>query len=389
MRVVPWIVFAAMTAGFVSPSKADDENLAGQNPEATLQWKPLAFADLDGWRETDPGPALDAFKATCGSSQDQIRLSDACIAAEALRAGNSNEIRAFFETHFKPFAAVQDGAERKGFFTGYFEPLVAASRHRTKGFMVPLYRRPTELVDMRTVSPPPGWDAEFSYARKTEDGLIPFPDRAAIEAGYLDGRGLEIAFLESRIDAFFIHVQGSARLAMTDGTQMRVTFSAKNGHPYTSIGRRLVDRGVVSRDEMTMSVLRRWLQENPDAGRQLMQENASYIFFDVADDLGKTDGPIGAAGVPLRERASLAIDHRFHAYGLPIWIDIDEAPTGSPWRGHRGLTIAQDTGSAIRGPTRADLFMGMGDAAGRLAGEIKHGGRFVVFRPRNRIDDGG
>jgi len=388
---------------------------------------PDGFSSLAGWDGADHAGALAAFRASCRKLIENPpharrlgpapeRLLSLCEPAEKAaaivrQAGSAAAARSFFETRFDPVVLRDDGGERAGFFTGYFEPTVAASRTQTARFRVPLYRPPKDLVRSKDVELPSGWDPELSFARAGPGGITPYPDRAEIETGALEGQGLELAYVDSWIEAFFIHIQGSAQLRFSDGSLMRLAYAAKNGRPYTAIGRLLIAAGTIGRDAMTMPVLRQWLEDNPDAGLALMRKNASFIFFREAEGLRPDDGPVGAAGVPLRAGISLAVDRNWHLFGMPVWVDVEAGAaaqqgmgqsTGTdaggtsgtqslpaPWRGHRGLMIAQDTGSAIVGPTRADLFLGTGPDAGAIAGLVKHPGRFVILWPKPADRSGG
>jgi len=353
----------------------------------------LDYADIEGWRDADHAGAFAAFQASCRkllenpphvrrlglAVDDLLSVCRAALAQPGALGGAAAQ--AFFENRFHPVTIEDSAGERQGFFTGYFEPAVAASRVRSDQFPIPLYRRPANLVQTKDRELPPSWNPDFAFAELGPDGLRPYADRAAIEAGHLEGRGLELAFVESWIEAFFIHVQGSARLRFADGSLMRVAFAAKNGHPYQSIARLLIEAGRIEKASMTMPALRQWLVDHPQAGLALMRRNPSFIFFREAEDLRAEDGPVGAAAVPLRPGISLAVDRTWHLFGTPIFIDVP-ALDPQTWRGRRGLMIAQDTGSAIVGPTRADIFIGTGDAAGAEAGVIKHGGRFVILWPK-------
>jgi membrane-bound lytic murein transglycosylase A len=355
----------------------------------------LAFSDLSGWDGADHGAALAAFRATCRRLSDhppharRLAMPVADLAAACRRAldlpadAGAASARAFFESTFQPVALVDDGSEKEGFFTGYFEPVVAASPVRDAAFPVPLYAPPDDLVQVKEQDRPAGWDPELGYARKAAAGLEPYPDRAEIEAGLLDGRGLELAFVGSHVEAFFIHVQGSVRLQMPDGSELRLTYAAKNGRPYSSIGRLLAETGAYAPKDVTMPVLRGWLEDNPEAGRELMRRNRSFIFFRRAQGLGPDDGPEGAAKVAMKAGTGIAVDRFWHLFGTPVWIDVAVAdPAGGSQARWRNLMVAQDTGSAIVGPTRADIFTGSGEAAGAAAGIIRHRGRFVVLWPK-------
>ena len=268
-------------------------------------------------------------------------------------------------------------AAGQGFFTGYYEPEVAGSLTRTSEFTVPLLSPPDDLVEFDPAHPPPGLDPALRFAMRTADGFSEYADRAAIMAGALDGRGLELVWLADPIDAFFIHIQGAARIRLTDGRSLRVTYAAKTGHPYTPIGRVLVERGALKSGTATMPAIRAWLAAHPGEAAALMGENRSYIFFREAPVDDPALGPVAAAKVPLTPGRSLAVDRLLHSFHLPVWVDTTLPDQTSFSR----LMIAQDTGSAIVGAARGDIFFGSGDAAGSIAGAMSARGRFVVLAP--------
>lgn len=353
-----------------------------------VRLEPLEFSDLPGWAGTDAVPALRAFRrsapallaAPAGERPDSFGVSAARLRPAAERAASQGEgsARAFFERFFRPARIrLDEAAGREGFLTGYYEPEIAASRERSRRFRVPLLAPPPDLARVRD-------DPRFpeGFARRTASGgLEPYPDRAAIENGLLGGRGLEIAWLESAVDAFFVHVQGSARLRLPGGSAMRVGFAAKNGHRFTAIGRVLVARGELTLEEADMGGIRRWLAEVGEArARALLHENRSFIFFRELPPGAPGEGPVGAAGIPLTAMGSLAVDGRLHRYGTPFFVSAGplgpgEAPFAAP-------LVAQDTGSAIRGPARGDLFVGSGEEAGRVAGAVRHDAAFHVLLPK-------
>jgi membrane-bound lytic murein transglycosylase A len=247
----------------------------------------------------------------------------------------------------------------------------------TREFSVPLYRAPDDLVEIEPGAAA-GLDASFRFARRTAAGLAEHPDRGAIMAGALAGRGLEFVYLRDPVDAFFIQVQGAARVRLTDGTRMRITYAAKTGHPYTSIGKVLIDMGALKAGAVTMQSIRAWLAAHPEAVADVLARNRSYVFFREAPVADEGLGPIAAAKVPLTPGRSLAVDRLVHTFHAPVYIETT-LPDGAPWR---RLMIAQDTGSAIVGPARGDIFFGSGDAAGELAGRTQAGGRFFLLMPK-------
>ncbi len=355
---------------------------------ATAELHAAEFHELDGWSEDDHEAAFTAFRrsalraATEAPKTRALGIDGTALAAIARKAlalperPGAKLSRAFFEENFVPRRVGADG-----FFTGYYEPEVEARLEPEPGFTVPLLRPPPELVEVDEADPPANLPAGMRFARRTETGVEPFFDRGEIERGALDGRGLEIAWLADPVDAFFIHIQGAARLRLADGSLLRVTYAAKSGHDYTPVGRVLLERGVLQRGNVSMQTIRAALAADSEAARSAMWTNRSYIFFREAAVEDAALGPIAAAKVPLSTGRSLAVDRTLHTFHAPVWIEtsLPEAEGGGPF--HR-LLIAQDTGSAIIGPARGDIFFGSGDEAGRVAGRMAAKGRFVVFVPR-------
>jgi membrane-bound lytic murein transglycosylase A len=354
--------------------------------------EPLAWSALTGWTADDHAAAFDTFLASCDSKAMRSRqpraehVTDAplrriCAAARALGPARGKEARQFFETYFKP-VRIAKLADTDGFLTGYYEPVVEGSRQPTREFMVPVYRQPADLI-------PGVRQAGLGFAnkggawRKVGNRRVPYYERAEIEDGALDGKGLEICWLKDPVDAFFMQIQGSARVRLEDGAILRLNYAAHNGYPYTPVGKLLVDSGAVPKEEMSMDRIRQWMEAHPDEGKKLRRQNRSFVFFRVAD-LAAHEEAIGAQGIPLTSGRSIAVDRRLHAYGTPFWIDARLPLTGeSATDPFRRLMIAQDTGSAIVGPARADIYFGAGEAAGRVAGRIKHPAAFVMLVPRS------
>lgn len=352
------------------------------------------FADVAGWAEDDHLAAFAAFRITCrailgdqAALRDALPASDglvaACRAAAAVGEAPAKEAaRTFFEAHFSPFEIVPPSGQ--GFLTAYYEPELQASLTRSEAYPVPALGRPADLVTLKQGETRPGLDAGLQAARQIASGLEAYADRAAIWAGALDGRGLEIAWLRDHADLFITQVQGSARVKFTDGSHARLVYAGRNGHPYTSVGRKIVERGGMTVEEMTLAKLMAYLRADPARGRALMEENRSYVFFALNRDLPADQGPIGGAGVPLTTGRSLAIDRTIWPYGLPVFIDTNPLTPAGPRARIARLMIAQDTGSAIVGPARGDFFMGSGDEAGDRAGLVRDSMRFVVLLPTGK-----
>ncbi|WP_058635906.1 murein transglycosylase A [Aureimonas ureilytica] len=354
------------------------------SPPDLPPWRLLSFEAMPDWPAVDPTPAFLAFSrsapallsAEAGAWGEPFRA--AAEAALRDRARTPDEARRFFEHFFRPARFADDAP---GFLTGYYEPELPASRMRSPAFPVPLYRAPPDLVRLPPSEPlPEGLDDAQGFARLDASGrLVPYPDRAAIEDGWLSAQGLELVWLADPVDAFFVHVQGSARLRLEDGSTLRVGYAAKNGHRFTAIGRVLVAEGELPLEEADMAGIRRWLAAHPERAPALMRRNRSFIFFREIEGADPNAGPIGGQGVSLTPMASLAVDAGFTAYGTPILVDAPELIVEStPFR---RLVIAQDTGSAIIGAERGDLFTGSGETAGTLAGMIRHSARWTVLLP--------
>lgn len=352
------------------------------------------FAAIEGWPGDDHAEGFRTFLLTCRPILDGTaalreaipppeELRRACLAARELASAGEpdrDRARGFFERYFLPYEIRPGGGD--GFLTAYFEPEIEAAREPTARFPVPVLGRPVDLVTLPQGEGAPGLPPGLQAARRTAEGLVPYPDRAAIWRGALAGAGLEIAWLRDEAELFIVQVQGSARLILPDGTRTRLTYAGRNGHPYTSIGRKLVERGEIALPEMSLERLMAWLRADPARGRALMEENQSYIFF-ARDDQGDPDlGPIGGAGVPLTAHRALAIDRTIWPYGLPVFVDFAPlSPSGGRIRITR-LMVAQDTGSAILGAARGDYFMGSGREAGTRAGLVRDPARFIVLLPR-------
>lgn len=341
---------------------------------------PVGFDDMPGFADDDLGPAFETLLRSCARIRADHPMAGACRAAEGRAGSDETAIRAYFTGNFSPYRI--EPAAGDGLLTAYYEPVVPGSRTRTERFSTPLFPLPAGLVPVTDGNRPEGWDPDLTWGLETESGLRPFATRAEIDAGVLDGTVKPLAYVEDAVEAFYIHIQGSTRVLLPDGSLMRVGFAGKNGHPYSSVGKAMQDRGIEPEGGFSMDGMRAWFRDNPDRAAELMQVNSSYIFFREIEGLGAELGPIGGQGVPLAAGRSIAVDTAFHRYGTPVYIDarVQSGPrrTFEPFR---RLMIAQDTGSAIKGPARADLFWGTGGKAGSTAGGIKAAGAFYVLLP--------
>jgi membrane-bound lytic murein transglycosylase A len=352
---------------------------------------PLNFDDLPGWNADRHSRAYEAFMRSAARAREKPYKSGTLgvsfgsgetVLGVALSAGPLDDDRArrFFEVHFVP-CAIRTGDGERGFATGYYEPVVEASPVQTALFRYPLLRVPPDLVKVHQGNRPPDMDPYFAFGRKGPAGISEYHDRQAIERGALNGLELEIAWLADLVDLFFIHVQGCARLLLPGGRVLRVTYAAKTGHRFTGPGGVLTALGEIPRDRVTMQSIREWFRRNPGRVNEILWQNRSYIFFREAPVDDPRLGPVAAAKVPLTPGRSIAVDRLLHTFGTPFFIDAPdlELIDGAPLR---RLMIAQDTGSAITGPARADIFVGSGDEAGQVAGVIRHHADFYALLPR-------
>ena len=364
--------------------------------EPRLVLTKTSFKKIIGWNGDKHDQALAVFIRSCAKIKKiPIRFpmgsiggvaddwQKPCNIASALPLDRPDLARRFFETRFQPFLATADGRP-EGLFTGYFEMELRGSWLRKGPYTTPIYERPPELVEVNLGVFKNDLKGQKLLGKVVAGKFIPFEDRGEIEAGALSGRGLELIWVDSPIDAFFLHVQGSGRVMMDDGTIIRIGYAARNGHPYYSIGKELIKMGELKRERVSMQSIRSWLNDHPRKALRLMATNRSFIFFRILDggvkSLGKQQGPVGAQGVLLTPGRSLAVDRRYISLGIPMWLDTtDPVNTSEPLR---RLVIAQDTGSAIKGPVRGDLFWGFGAMAATKAGLMKQTGRYFLLLPK-------
>jgi membrane-bound lytic murein transglycosylase A len=360
------------------------------------QYIPLSFADIPGWNEDDHLAAYKAFRTSCkpivaqrsALADDKAlghSLRDPCRLARETNISDAATARVFFEAHFIPIQISRLG-EGDGLVTGYYEPILEGSLTRTDVYNVPVYRRPSNLFVRGYRQDAPDLPNKGPVYRKIgRRKLVPYYDRAEIEDGAIAGRGLEICWLKDETDLLFAQIEGSARIRLSDGLTIRLNYDGHNGYPYTSVGRVLIDRGIIPKEQMSMQRIREWMEQNPDAAKDVRRQNRAYVFFREVQ-LSDKDEPVGAQGVPLTPGRSIAVDSSLHVYGTPFFIEgelpIDSAQSKTPF--HR-LMIAQDTGSAIVGPARADLYFGTGADAGKVSGRMKHNMHFVMLVPK-RLD---
>lgn len=354
----------------------------------------VEFDDIDGFAADDLADAFDAFRRSAeiiaAKAQEQrgaVAPSPSLVAACRAALAGISEPGPFFRRWFRP-----QRINAHGFVTAYYEVEVEARRSPEPGFTTAVLSRPRDLVTLNAAPLLAPSGEKLTSARRRADGaLAPYPERRAIEEESAAPSAHPLAYVRDAVELFLIQVQGSARLRLPGGESIALTYAGRNGWPYTSIGRLMVERGLAPQTEMSLDVLKETLRRlgaRPgEAGRRLMQENRSYVFFQVDESDGRRIGPIGGQGAPLTPFRSIAVDRSIWSYGLPFWIDAK-----IPWQGEaetafRRLMIAQDTGSAIIGPARADLFFGSGEAAGHRAGGVRHAAEMFVLAPKDVGDD--
>ena len=380
---------AALSLSALVPAAAQMNPLKIPNS----QFEPLAWSDLAGWSEDDHLAAFKTFMDSCKAILPRVSpgreagpmfdaLQDVCRRGRTYVASDSEKARGFFETNFRPvrIATLGDAA---GFLTGYYEPIVDGSPTWSEQFQVPVYRKPSNLIPAGRRRLTEGFPNKGTVGRKLgRKKIVPYYERGEIEDGVLTGRNLEICWLSDPIDLLFIQIQGSARIRMPDGSIVRVNYAAHNGHPHSLVGRFLIENGAIPREEMSMDRIRKWMEENPEEAKEIRAKNKSYVFFREAA-LSAEEEPKGAQGVSLTPGRSIAVDKALHVYGTPFFIEAElPIDSGKPTTKFRRLMVGQDTGSAIVGPARADLYFGAGQEAGTVAGRVRHPGRFAMLVPR-------
>jgi len=349
-----------------------------QPPPVRARYTPAEFADLPGWAKSTTAEALRAFVAGCARPRATSALAQACATARALPADDA-AARDFFESAFTVYAISSSAGQTEGLITGYYEPVLDGSRVRSTRFRYPVFGVPPDMivVDLGSLYP----DLKHRRLRGRVEGrkLVPYYSRAEIEDANGRFDAPVLAWVSDPVALFFLQIQGSGQIAFEDGSRMRLGYADQNGHPYRSLGRHLVETGELPLEQASMQGIQAWAQAHPEKLRAALDSNPSYVFFRLLPDLPAGEGPIGALGVPLRAGASLAVDRRFIPLGAPVYLATTEPLSDAPLE---RLTVALDTGGAIRGPVRADFYWGSGPEAGALAGRMRQQGRLWLLWPR-------
>ncbi len=391
LAAAAWL--ASVAACTTPPPPPPTGTPAATGPVA-MALSPVGFGQLPGWSTDRQADALRAFLRGCGplsggkalgGQGDAARLGGspeqwraACSAARSVPANDDTAARAFFERAFQPYAITGNGSAT-GLFTGYYEPEVRGARVRGGSYATPLLSRPANIVSADLGAFSDDLKGRTLVGRVQGGTFIPYFDRAQIDGGALAGQGLELLWLADPVDAFFLEIQGSGRVQLADGGVVRVTYGGQNGRPYVPIGRVLIERGEIPREQVSLQSIRAWLAAHPAQARGVMDQNPSYVFFRELAGTGADTGPPGALGANLTPGRSLAVDRAFLPLGAPVWLDAADPLGGPPIR---RLMVAQDTGGAIKGPVRGDVFWGWGADAETRAGTMKSSGSSYILLPR-------
>lgn len=344
----------------------------------------ISWQALSGWNQDEVGKIWPALKNNCSTRKLPKGWKELCaeiaLMAKVNNGIDSDTVRAYIETRFVVRQLVNEDSQ-EGLITGYYEPILNGSMKADDQYRFPIYGRPKDLVTIKLAELYPELEGKTIRGRLDGNQVVPFYSRAQIDNG-LDGgsnslSGLEIAWVDDVVDLFFLHIQGSGRIKLTDGRILSVGYVDQNGHPYESIGLHLIRRGELKAEEVSLYTIKNWLAAHPEEAKQVLYSNPSYIFFTVRDQ--KLSGPIGSLGVPLTTERSIAIDRKYIELGSLVWVDTTlPAEHAVPYQ---RLMVAQDTGGAINGAVRADIFFGRGDKAQELAGTMKQPGRLYILEP--------
>ena len=366
------LVFLAACSTPQSPTVLqliDDQPYA---PFAVSKWEMLP-----DWQTIDLQQAWAAFWQSCNALKNKSDWQPVCTRANELTQQDNATLRNFFEEGFTPYQVFNTDGSSEGLITGYYEPKLYGSRVKTARFRYPLYRVPDDLlvVDLSEVYPEL---KDFRLRGRLEGNrVVPYYDRGEIDNGKAPLQGGELLWVDNAVDLFFLQIQGSGRIELPDGNLVKVGYAQQNGHPYTSIGRTLVDMGAFTIEQSSMQNIKLWAEKNPDKLYEVLEQNSSYVFFRELP--ASLSAPLGALGVPLTNEYSLAVDARTIPLGAPVFLSTTYPNTTEPLN---RLMLAQDTGGAIKGAVRGDFFWGFGDQAGAQAGRMKQVGQMWVLFPR-------
>lgn len=362
IEVVPPVVSAPIAVAPTTPV----------SPFAVSKWEMLP-----DWQSLDLQPTWQAFGQGCGALKNKANWKTVCAKANELGQPDNAVLRSFFEENFSPYQVFNPDGTSQGLITGYYEPKLSGSRERTEKFRYPLYGVPDDLLTIELGEVYPELKNMRLRGRLQGKKVVPYFNRADIDNSKAALQGRELFWVDNAVDLFFLQIQGSGRIELPDGSLMKVGYADQNGHPYTSIGKKLVEMGGLKLEEASMQGIKKWADKNPNKLNELLEKNASYVFFrELPNELS---APLGALGVPLTEEYSLAVDTKTIPLGSPVFLSTTYPNTMQPLN---RLMMAQDVGGAIRGAVRADFFWGFGERAGAQAGRMKQKGELWVLFPK-------
>lgn len=338
------------------------------------------WESVSGWEDNDALAGWRAFMQSCDALKKQSAWQLVCATGAASPADDETAARSFFETYFTPYRVANPDGGVQGLITGYYEPLLHGSRKPSARYPYPVYAAPGDLLTIELSTVYPELKNLRLRGRLQGNKVIPYYTRAEIESGATPLKGKELFWVSDAVELFFLQIQGSGRIRLENGETVRIGYAEQNGYPYKSIGKLLVERGELPLEKASMQGIKDWGRQNPDRLPELLNSNASYVFFrELPNHL---NGPLGALGVPLTAGRSIAVDPRAIPLGAPVFLATTFPNSEKPLN---RLMLAQDTGGAIRGNVRADFFWGFGNDAGKQAGSMKQSGRMWVLLPKEYV----
>ncbi len=341
--------------------------------KGNVKLEQVDFIDLEGWKNTDHKQALQSFIQSCnkfakmaqnrsiGKQLGEITpadFRDVCEIAEIVKTMNVKQTQNFFENWFRPFLVATKSGNSKGVFTGYYEASLQGSKVKTNVFRYPIYAKPSDLTDK------------------------PYLTRKEIEEGALADKNLELLYVDDKVELFFLHVQGSGRITLPDGSKVKIAYAGRNNRNYSSIGAYMENNGLLEKGKVSADLIKEWMKNNPEKADEVMNSNESFVFFKISND----EFVVGAQGVPLTPEHSLAVDSDIMPYGFPLWVNTTLKGKNNSKQPYRTLLISQDTGSAIKGVVRGDIFFGRGDEAEEKASYMASSGEYYILLPVNVVD---
>ncbi|MET0047855.1 MAG: murein transglycosylase A [Sedimenticola sp.] len=343
----------------------------------------VSWKDLPGWSEDNVSEAWPALLSQCAKLGKKPTWDSICQGAQQLSEPSDSKVRSFLQDHFTPHEIIGTGGSPEGLITGYYEPTLLGSLQPDGRYAYPIYARPESLLIVDLDEQFPELKGKRVRGRLVGNRVVPYFDRTAIDGSGAPLKGNELLWVDDPHGSFFLQIQGSGRVQLPDGSSVNVGYADQNGHQYVSIGKKLIERGELTREEVSLFTIRQWLKDNPGQAEGLLNENPSYVFFVLNDN--NEPGPRGSLNVPLTAERSAAVDRNRIPLGTPVWLTTTLPPEttadGEP-APYRRLLFAQDTGGAITGPVRADVFFGNGERAEQLAGTMKQSGRLFALLPK-------